>query len=140
VVDPSRVTPATEADEELPERTIEVWLYLPDTDAPAPLVVFSHGLGGHPDKFETLHEKWAEAGCAVAAPAFPLTNDKVTNAWGNSGDGLNQPGDVSFVLDHLLRESGDPASELAGRFDPERVGAAGLSLGGATTYEVALND
>jgi predicted dienelactone hydrolase len=140
VVDSSRVTPATDTDAESPERTIEVWLYLPDTDGPAPLVVFSHGIAGHPDKFETLHEKWAEAGYAVAAPAFLLTNDKVTTAWGNGGDGLNQPADVSFVLDRLLDESADSDFELAARFDRERVGAAGLSLGGATTYEVAVND
>ena len=140
VVDPSRVTPAIGTSVELAERTIAVWLYLPDTDVPAPLIVFSHGLWGHPDKFGTLHRAWAEAGYAIAAPAFPMTNDEAPGALGNGGDGLNQPGDVSFVLDHLLTESADPTSDLADRFDPDRVGAAGLSLGGATTYEAALDD
>ena len=89
VVDSSLITPATGSTNELPERTIEVWLYMPDGDKPVPLVVFAHGLAGHPDKFEVLHRRWAEAGYGV---------------------------------------------------DPDRVGTAGLSLGGATTYEVGVND
>jgi dienelactone hydrolase len=140
VVDPTRVTPATESTDERAERTIEVWLYLPDADAAVPLVVFSHGLAGHPDKFETLHEMWAEAGYAVAAPTFPLTNDHVDNPIAGIADGVNQPADVTVVLDHLLREANDANSDLAGRFDTGRLAAAGLSLGGATTYEIAVNE
>jgi dienelactone hydrolase len=140
VVDPTRVTPATETTDELPERTIDFLLYLPDSDRPVPLVVFSHGMNGHPEKFEALHQAWAPAGYAVAAPTFPLTNDRVDNPLPNLADGLNQPADVVLVLDHLLDESSDADSDLAGRFDPDRLAAAGLSLGGATTYEVAVND
>ena len=52
---------------------------------------------------------------------------------------VNQPGDVSFLLDELLASSADGSSALAGRFDPERIGAAGLSAGGFTTYRVAVD-
>ncbi len=41
---------------------------------------------------------------------------------------MNQPGDISFVLTQLLH------GPLRSRIDASRIGAAGLSLGGATTY------
>jgi dienelactone hydrolase len=138
--DDSRSTPASATTEELSERTIEVQLYLPDTPEPVPLVVFSHGMAGHPRKFTALHIAWAEAGYAVAAPAFPLSNADIEGAFGNSHDVENQPADVVFVLDQLLALSADETSELAGRFDPAALGAAGLSAGGFTTYATSVND
>lgn len=140
LVDETRPTPESDNGPQLDTRTIGLWLYLPETDEPAPLVVFSHGMGGHPDAFEELHTVWVEAGYAVAAPIFPLSNRDAKGGFTNLFDVPGQPGDVSFVLDHLLAESADPASDLSGRIDPERIAAAGLSAGGATTYEVAIND
>ena len=139
LVDPTRPTPAAAYLAATADRTVEVWLTLPETDEAAPLVVFSHGMSGHARKFEDLHRVWAEAGYAVAAPVFPLSNDGVEGSWGNIHDVPNQPGDVSFVLDELLALSADASSELAGRFDPNRLGASGLSAGGFTTYEVAVD-
>lgn len=138
-VDPTRPTPSTANLAAAEERTVEVWLTLPDTDVAVPLVVFSHGMSGHARKFEDLHRVWAEAGYAVAAPVFPLSNDGVEGSWGNLHDVPNQPGDVAFVLDELLALSADASSEYAGRFDPDRLGASGLSAGGFTTYEVAVD-
>lgn len=131
-VDTTRSTPAT--DGELPSRTLETTLYLPVSDEPVPLIVFSHGFGASPAKFERLLGAWAAAGYAVAAPAFPLTNDTLDPARRVVGDVVNQAGDVVFVLDQLL------GGDLAGRFDPQRLAAAGLSLGGLTTYLAAIDD
>lgn len=139
LVDSSRPTPESAGGPETPERAIDVWLTLPSAGEPRPLIVFSHGMAGHPRKFEALHAAWAEAGYVVAAPVFPLSNDGAEDSFTNSFDVMNQPGDVSFVLDELLTRSADPASELAGRIDPSRVGAAGLSAGGWTTYQVGVN-
>jgi len=138
VVDTSRTTPATDTSEELPARTINVVLHLPDSNSPVPLVVFSHGLGGHPDLFGDLFRAWTESGYAVAAPVFPLTNRDGADF--SIADGVNQPADVSFVIDQIFDESSEIGRQMAGRLDPQRIGAAGLSFGGATTYEVALND
>ena len=138
LVDTTRATPATETSGELPARTIDVLLHLPDTDRPVPLVVFSHGLGGHPDLFEHLLGSWAESGYAVAAPVFPLTNRDGVDF--SIADGINQPADVSFVLDQIFDVSTEVGQRVAEHLDPHRVGAAGLSFGGATTYEVAMND
>ncbi len=138
-VDTSRPTPEGAGGPAEPSRTLEVWLTLPDVDGPVPLVVFSHGMAGHPRKFEQLARSWAEAGYAVAAPAFPRSNGDLPNAFSNIYDVVNQPADVSFLLDQLIAASADGSSTLAGRFDPERIGAAGLSAGGFTTYRVAVD-
>jgi dipeptidyl aminopeptidase/acylaminoacyl peptidase len=132
-VDETRPTepPAGDA---TPSRTLETTLHLPVGEAPAPLIVFSHGYGGHPSKFDRLLTSWAEAGYAVAAPAFPLTNDTVDEAMRVIGDGANQPADIVFVLDQLL------SGEYAERFDTDRLAAAGLSLGGFTTYLAAIDE
>ena len=58
---------------------------------------------------------------------------------GNIGDVVNQPGDVSFVIDEVLAASEDPESPLHGVVDPEAIGVVGHSLGGATTWAVAFN-
>ena len=139
-VDTSRVTEAGSATPALPERTLPTTIRLPDGDDAVPLVVFSHGLIGHPRVFSELFDAWAAAGYAVAAPAFPLTNRDVPGGVANWSGLAQQPADVSFVLDQLLAANADPASPLDGRVDESRIGAAGLSLGGATTYGVLFND
>jgi len=138
--DTTRPTPEGTSTPPADSRTLETWLYLPDTADPAPLVIFSHGMAGHPRKFEELHAAWAEAGYAVAAPAFPLSNDTVQDSFGNVADVPNQDEDVVFVLDQLLAANADQSSELHQRFDPELLATGGLSAGGATTYEAAVND
>ncbi len=71
--------------------------------------------------------------------AFPLTNREVPGARENVGDVVNQPGDVSFVIDEVLAANDDPASPLHGLVDPEAIGVVGHSLGGATTWAVSFN-
>jgi predicted dienelactone hydrolase len=110
-----------------PRRTLPTDVYVPNASGPRPLIVFSHGYHGAPSKFTELFSAWARAGYLVAAPQFPLTSDRGA-PFDEVGDYLNQPGDISFVVTQLLD------SQLRGQIDPSRVGAAGLSLGGATTY------
>jgi dienelactone hydrolase len=138
-VDDSRPTPAAAGQPELASRTLVTEVYVPDTPGPAPLIVFSHGFNGHPDKFTRLLTTWAEAGYVVAAPAFPLTNDESPGVSQGAGDYRNQPGDVSFVIDEMLRLAGDPSSPYDERIDPTRIGVGGLSLGAVTTYGVTFN-
>ena len=44
------------------ERTLPVRVYLPESTRPAPVVVFSHGLGGSRDNNPYLGEHWAKRG------------------------------------------------------------------------------
>jgi len=134
VLDGVRPTrPASGGDGE-PGRRLPTTVYLPDATTPRPLVVFSHGLGGHPDRFTRLLGAWAAAGYVVAAPVFPLTSAGNPNHALEVADLANQPGDVTAVIDAVVGGGADPDSPLCGRVDQLRIGAAGLSLGGATTY------
>lgn len=132
-VDDSRITPVGSATDELPSRTIDVWIDTPATAEPAPLIIFAHGLTGHPRSHEMHRIDLAANGFVVVAPAFPLTNNDVPGAFFNAGDIDGQVEDVSFLIDAVLA---DP--ELAGRIDPDRIGMIGHSLGGLTTAGAAV--
>jgi len=102
---------------------------------PFPLVVHAHGSGGSPTNATALLESWAAAGYVVAAPGFPLTSSS-TRGGPDLSDYANQPGDVSFVIDQMLRA---PPSAVAGMVDPNRIGVTGISLGGATALGTTFN-
>ncbi len=140
LVDSSRPTPSGASTPAAPDRTLVTTVYRPSGHGPFPLIVFSHGLGGHPDKFTQLFSAWARAGYIVAAPAFPLTNSSVVGNSRNAGDVTNQPADVRFVLNQVLRQSRRAGTRLSGAVDARHIGAAGLSLGGMTTYGVVFDD
>jgi dienelactone hydrolase len=138
-VDPERPTAAGAATEAAPDRTIVTRIAHPTDGGPYPLIVMSHGATGHPDEYAETVPMWAADGFVVAAPAFPLTNRDVPEAMGNITDVVNQPGDVSFVIDQVLAANDDPDSPLHGLVDPEAVGVVGHSLGGATTWAVSFD-
>ncbi|WP_194823566.1 chlorophyllase [Micromonospora sp. S-DT3-3-22] len=95
-----------------------------------PVVAFSHGLDGRPTDYRALTTRWAAAGFVVAAPMFPHTG-KGTD--GSVLDVLNQPADVSYVLDKVLALDAKAGDPLRGRLATDRVAAAGHSAGGVTT-------
>ena len=121
-IDPSGIRSA-------PVRALPTELYLPATTQPRPLIVFAHGFDGDPSKFTELLEQWADAGFVVAAPKFPVTQTG-SGAQGVAlaADSVRQPADMRFVLDYLLK------GKYAARIDAKHIGAAGLSLGGGTTW------
>jgi pimeloyl-ACP methyl ester carboxylesterase len=81
------------------------------------------------------HRRELAAQCfVVVAPAFPLTNNDVPNAFLNAGDTAGQVGDVSLLIDEMLADDA-----LAPFIDPGRIGALGHSLGGLTTAGAALS-
>jgi len=121
-----------------PARTLETTIYVPQGQGPFPLIVHAHGSSGHPRKFSQLLTAWANQGYVVAAPAFPLTNDERGGPSINT-DYVNQPADLSFVLDNVLALSDGGAGPVGGKVDPEKIGASGLSLGGITTYGLVDN-
>lgn len=139
-VDPSRPTAEGAADTPArADRTIVTRIAHPTSGGPYPLIVLSHGASGHPDEYTETIPMWAADGFVVASPAFPLTNADVPEALSNVGDVVNQPGDVSFVIDEVLAANDDPSSPLHGLVDPEAIGVVGHSLGGATTWAVSFN-
>ncbi len=117
-----------------PVRSLPTELYLPHARGPVPLIVFAHGYDGDPSKFTQLFEHWSEAGFAVVAPRFPITyTGAAAGPLSRSGDYGEQPADLTFVLDRVL------TSRWKSRIDVNRIGAAGLSLGGATVWGLIGN-
>jgi dienelactone hydrolase len=136
-VDESRSSPPSRLQPEAPSRTLETTIAYPTpgkgakSRRPLPLVLLAHGADGNPNKFTQLIDAWARAGYVVVAPLFPRSSDTGGNL---VGDYVEQPADVSFVLDNVLALNEEKRSDLRGRIDPKRIGLAGLSLGGFTTY------
>ncbi|MFN8644090.1 MAG: hypothetical protein U0802_21455 [Candidatus Binatia bacterium] len=138
LVDPSRPTAANGGVPGADSRTLRTAVFYPRGERRFPLIVFAHGLGALGRIYAVILEAWAAEGYVVAAPDFPLT--RATTPGGlMAGDYVNQPADLSFVIDALLRLDADPASVLHERIDADRIGAAGQSLGGLTTFGVTLN-
>jgi len=137
-VDPSRPTEGSEPPDR-PDRTIVTRIAHPTSGGPYPLVVMAHGFTGHPDEYAETTPMWAADGFVVAQPTFPLTNREAPGVQENLDDVVNQPGDVSFVIDEVLAANDDPSSPLYGLVDPEAIGVVGHSLGGATTWAVSFN-
>jgi dienelactone hydrolase len=136
-VDETRPTDDPNGVRSAPTRTLVTDIYVPEVDAPAPLIVHGHGINGHPNKFTELLTAWAEAGYVVAAPAFPVTNGEGPGE-ADFRDYLNQPADMSLVIDEVLRLSEEGHPVLGGRVDPQVIGVSGLSLGGITVAGVAF--
>lgn len=102
-----------------------------------PLVVFSHGHTASGPAYQSLLERFARAGYVVAAPTFPLSSGGAPGG-PSLGDYVNQPADVSFVLDRVLRRARNDR-RLRETIDPRRIGAVGHSLGAITTLGVTTN-
>ena len=105
---------------------------------PYPLIVLSHGYMAQGRIYSYFTNHLASYGYVIAAPDFPLTNLAAPGG-ANPADVLNQPGDVSFVMDRMLDFSAAPGNLLAGSIDPDRIGVAGHSLGGFTTLLVSFS-
>jgi dienelactone hydrolase len=110
-------------------RRTPVKAYIPQgIPGPIPLVVFFPGAQLKADQFASLLTRMASHGMVVvgADPAFsPFSADHVAMA----KDGM-------AVLDWALGS----ASGLAGLVDPQRIGAAGHSLGGKIATMLAFSD
>lgn len=112
-------------------REIEFAVWLPEASRPAPLIVLSHGSGGHYRNFQWLTEGLAANGFAVAAVNHPFntvsnnTEEGVARAW-------DRPPDLSLLIDELLSNA-----DYAASIDGNRIGAAGFSSGGYTVLSLA---
>ena len=139
-VDGSRPTSANGDYPGAEQRTLasSIWYPSDNSQAPYPLVVYSHGFSSNRSGGAYLAEQLASQGYVVVAVDYPLTN---RDAPGGPYvvDVVNQPGDVSFLIDSLLAHSGDSQHPLAGKVDPSRIGVTGISLGGMTSTLAAFH-
>lgn len=129
-------------------REIPIRVYLPD-EAPAPVVLFSHGLGGSREGNAYLGKHWAQRGYASVFLQHPGSDVSVwqgkpraqaREAMREAASGANlllRVKDVSAVLDQLERWNKSRGHALAGRLDPARVAMSGHSFGAVTAQAVS---
>jgi len=120
------------------ELVSSVWYPSDHAQAPYPLVVYSHGFSSNRRGGAYLAKQLASQGYVVIAADYPLTHRSAPGG-PYVVDVVNQPGDVSFLIDSLLAHSRDSSHPLAGKIDPDRIGVTGISLGGLTSTLAAFH-
>ncbi len=131
------------------DRTLPVRIYLPKTSEPAPVILFSHGLGGSCDNNPYLGNHWAKRGYIVVFIQHPGSDESV---WKEKQPGqrmgamkqaaslenfMSRTQDVPAVIDALAAWDADKSNLLHDRFDMKHIGMSGHSFGAATTQAVA---
>lgn len=127
------------------ERTIPLRVYLPAATTPAPVIVWSHGLGGSRDNSPYLGTHWSKRGYVCVFLQHPGSDEAVwrdvplrerMGALRTAASMANlrlRCEDVGKALDQLAHWHADAKHELHGRLDLERVGMCGHSFGAQTT-------
>jgi predicted dienelactone hydrolase len=130
-------------------RDLPIRVYLPAGSNAAPVVLFSHGLGGSREGSAFLGKHWAGRGYAVVFLQHPGSDDSVwkdaplaerAGAMQRAASLQNftlRVRDVPAVLDQLERWNREDKHPLAGRLDLKRVGMSGHSFGAVTTQAVS---
>ncbi|PLW70557.1 alpha/beta hydrolase family protein [Pseudohalioglobus lutimaris] len=139
-IDDSRPTNANRGYAGDKVRRLEGTIWHPSTKdgGPYPLVVYSHGFSSNREGGAYLAEQLASLGFVVAAVDYPLTSRGAPGG-PNAKDVVNQPGDISFLIDRLLVQNNTPGHVLEGMLDGSRIGVTGISLGGMTTTLVSFH-
>jgi predicted dienelactone hydrolase len=130
-------------------RDIPLRIYLPADTAPAPVALFSHGLGGSRTGSAFLGQHWAARGYVAVFLQHPGSDETV---WKNVPlrdrmGAMNQAAslqnfllrvqDVPAVLNQLESWNADQTNQLAGRLDLKKVAMSGHSFGAVTTEAVS---
>lgn len=130
-------------------RDIPIRVFLPTEKAPAPVVLFSHGLGGSREGSAYLGRHWSARGYLVVHLQHPGSDASVWKEKpidqrlramqdaANLENLLLRVRDVPAVLDQLDRWNKAPDGQFAGRADLGRVGMSGHSFGAITTQAVS---
>jgi dienelactone hydrolase len=130
-------------------RTIPIKIYLPQREAPAAVVLFSHGLGGAREGNPYLGRHWAARGYVAVFLQHPGSDESVwkelppgrrltaMKAAANLENTVARFRDVSVVLDQLERWQRDEKSPLHGRLNLDQIGMSGHSFGAVTTQGVS---
>jgi predicted dienelactone hydrolase len=131
------------------KRTLPIRVYLPKAEKPAPVVLFSHGLGGSCDNNPYLGNHWAGRGYVVVFIQHPGSDEKV---WMESPalrrmaamkqaasfeNFLLRAEDVPAVIDQLEKFNLTETHKLKGRMNLEHIGMSGHSFGANTTQCVS---
>jgi len=131
------------------DRALPIRVYLPTTTKAAPVVLFSHGLGGSCQNNPYLGKHWSARGYAVVFVQHPGSDESVWRGQrpaqipmamkqaASLENFLLRVADIPAVLDQLTRWHADESHALRGRLDLTRIGMSGHSFGAVTTQAVS---
>ncbi len=105
---------------------------------PGPLLIYSHGFMSFHREGLYLARFLASHGYTVVAVDYPLSGYRAPDG-PFMRDVVNQPGDVSFLIDSVLKRNADPNDALFSTIDPQKIAVAGTSLGGLTSTLVTFH-
>jgi dienelactone hydrolase len=125
------------------KRTIRLRIRLPASEGPAPLIVYSPGLGSGLGNGAAWCEKWQQAGYAVVTLAHPVTDEGI---WDTSRRSFRanlaaalaheqyalRVMDCRFAIRHCIDAPG-----IGPHIDASRIGIAGHSYGALTVQALA---
>jgi len=122
-------------DKELPLR-----ITFPEDGGPYPVIIFSHGNGSSKDHYSAYADHWVSHGYVVIQPThmdsislrFSMRNMNYEKMMAISD---SRRRDMRYVVDSLAQLERE-VDGLAGKIDPERLIAAGHSMGGATALRL----
>lgn len=135
--------------DEARKRDVPLRVYLPDATDRAPVVLFSHGLGGSRENNPYLGNHWSARGYVAVFLQHAGSDDSVWKdtplaqrmaAMTRAASAQNlvlRVQDVAVVLDQLTKWNKEEGHALRGRLDLERVGMSGHSFGAQTTQAVS---
>jgi predicted dienelactone hydrolase len=130
-------------------RKIPLHIYLPAAKSPAPVVFFSHGLGGSNLGSAFIGKHWSARGYVAVFVQHPGSDEGV---WRGKPLAERLPAmrkaagldnfllrvkDIPIVLDQLDEWNKNPNHSLAGRLDMKKIGMSGHSFGAVTTQAVS---
>lgn len=123
------------------DRDVPVRIRMPAGPARAPVILFSHGLGGSLDGGTNWAVAWAKAGFIVVNLQHPGSDRSILRSGGivaamATAQLVARVDDVHFILDELGRRPPEGACDLR-RADLARVGMSGHSFGAHTTQAIA---
>jgi dienelactone hydrolase len=130
------------------QRDILLRIYLPATHTAAPVILFSHGLGGSREGSPYLGQHWAARGYVVVYLQHPGSDVAVWQdlppqqrmaALREAASVQNfmlRVQDVSIVLDQLAAWNTGSGDALAQRLDLRHTGMSGHSFGAITTQAI----
>lgn len=132
------------------DRSIPVRVRMPETaSARAPVIVFSHGLGGSVEAGTLFAEQWAKAGFLVVHAQHPGSDQSVWKGQKGGLGKLKAAAGGQQLRDRVL-DMGRVADAVAAglqvngcslaRGDASRIGAAGHSFGAHTVLALAGQD
>lgn len=134
---------------EEPPREIPVRVYLPKGETPAPVLLFSHGLGGSREGSAYLGRHWSARGYVAVFLQHPGSDEavwkdrplrerrKALEDAASASNFLLRVKDVSLTLDQVARWNMEDGHVLHGRLDLANVGMSGHSFGAITTQAVS---